>query len=60
MIVKALESDGGLDSIAISSKLLCFGVDGISAFQGICTGVTKQVQDKWAAFMSVMHDMAHR
>ena len=59
VIIKALKPNGGVASIAISSRLLCFEEDGIKAFQGIYTRMTKQLKDKWSAFMSAMHDMAH-
>ena len=61
VIVKALEVDGVLDADAVSRRLLCFGVDGASAFQGNRNGVTQQIQTKVAFFFYVgVHCMAHR
>ena len=34
IIMSALLMNYGFDSIAIASKLLCFGTDGMAAFQG--------------------------
>jgi hypothetical protein len=40
LLMWSLSYKGGLDDDAIASKLLCFGADGVSAFQGKRTGVT--------------------
>jgi hypothetical protein len=39
-IMPALISEGGLTREEIASKLVCFGVDGVSTFQGHKSGVT--------------------
>jgi hypothetical protein len=44
LLMGSLHTKGGLNSDAIASKLLCFGADGISAFQGKQTGVTVQIK----------------
>jgi hypothetical protein len=51
---------GGLQPEEVIKKLLCFGADGVSAFQGKKTGVTKQIQSKHAPFVMGVHCMAHR
>ncbi|KAG0595345.1 hypothetical protein M758_UG159300 [Ceratodon purpureus] len=43
VLIKALKSGGGLDDSAICSKLLSFGADGVSTFQGARNGVTVQL-----------------
>ena len=44
----------------MSKTLLCFGADGVSTFQGAKTGVTQQIQSKYAPFALGVHCMAHR
>jgi hypothetical protein len=60
MLIGALELKGGLDKDAIASKLLCFGADGCSAFQGSKNGVTVQIQKNFAPFASGVHCHAHK
>ncbi|KAG0573500.1 hypothetical protein KC19_VG183500 [Ceratodon purpureus] len=43
LLVKALKNGAGLDKADISTKLLSFGADGPSTFQGAKTGVTQQL-----------------
>lgn len=59
-IVKCIESGGGLDLDSIASKLLCFGADGVSAFQGAHTGVVRQLKHKFAPFLTGQHCCAHK
>jgi hypothetical protein len=56
----ALSVQGGLTQEEIASKFLCFGADGVAAFQGTYNGVTKQVQECHAPFMTGIHCFAHR
>lgn len=51
---------GDLDALAIATKLVCFGADGVSAFQGCRTGVTVQFKAKHAPHVIGVHCMAHR
>lgn len=51
-IVKSIELGGGLDVDAIARRLLCFGADGVSAFQGAHTSVVKQLKEKFVSFLS--------
>ena len=44
----------------MSKTLLCFGANGVSTFQGSKTGVTQQIQSRYAPFALCVHCMAHR
>ena len=44
----------------IAGKLFCFGADGVSTFQGLKSGVTTQIKDKFAPFSTGVHCCAHR
>jgi hypothetical protein len=44
LLIGALSMQGDLTKEAIASKLLCFGVDRIVAFQGTKNGATKQIK----------------
>jgi hypothetical protein len=46
VIMRALLGEGGLSYEEIASKLVCFGVDGVSTFQGSKMGVTTQIREK--------------
>jgi len=59
LIVKALEIGGDVTLEQISKKLLCFGADGVSTFQGTRSGVTTQLQTKFAPFYMGIHCIAH-
>ena len=50
-IMLSLMGEGGLSAEDISSKLVCFGADGVSTFQGVKKGVTTQIREKWAPFV---------
>jgi len=39
--MEALQNGGGLSSVVVAKKLLCFGADEASTFQGLKIGVTK-------------------
>jgi len=60
VIMTALQCGGDLNSDQISRKLVCFGADGVSTFQGAKSGVTLQLRMKWAPFCMGVHCMAHR
>lgn len=51
VIMHALMCEGGLTKSEIASKLVCFGSDGVSTFQGARNGVTAQIRRKWAPFL---------
>jgi hypothetical protein len=41
VIMEALHNSGSLNFATVAERLLCFGVDGVSTFQGIKIGVIK-------------------
>jgi hypothetical protein len=59
-IIGALSSNGGLEATDLAGKLLCFGADGASAFQGHKNGVVKQMREKYAPFVLGVHCCAHK
>jgi hypothetical protein len=50
---------GIVDSL-VAERLVCFGTDGVSMFQGCRTGVTQQLKDQDTPFCLGVHCMAHR
>jgi hypothetical protein len=60
LLMDSLHTKGGLNSDAIAYKLLCFGADGVSAFQGKRTGVTVQIKKDYAPFATGIHCHAHK
>ena len=60
MIIDALRGAAKMDKLALAKTLLCFRADGVSTFQGPKTGVTLQIQSKYAPFPLRVHCMAHR
>ena len=60
IILQSLLTLGGLTEEGIGRKLVCFGCDGDSVFQGHRTGVTTQFREKVAPFMVGVHCMAHQ
>jgi hypothetical protein len=59
VVLGALKEGRGVGTEEIKSKLLSFGVDGITIFQGARTSVAKQLQTKDALFMVGVHCFAH-
>jgi len=51
---------GGLSREQIASRLISFGADGASVFQGVRTGVTRQLTENHAPFLTGVHCMSHR
>jgi len=60
LIISALSVKAALIAEAISTRLICFGVDGVATFQGHMSGVTKQIQSQHAPFVQGIHCMAYR
>lgn len=60
VIMNSLIVNCGLDEAAVASKLLCFEADGVAAFQGRHTGVTRQIIEQYAPFSLGMHCCEHR
>jgi hypothetical protein len=59
-LLETLEQYGGLVRPDIAAKLVSFGADGVSVFQGVRTGVTVQLKENHAPFVFGMHCMSHR
>jgi hypothetical protein len=60
LLMGSLSTKGGLNADAIASKLLWFGADGVSAFQGKRTGVIVQIKRNFAPFPTIIHYHAHK
>jgi hypothetical protein len=58
--MESLSFKGRLDEEAIAKKLLCFGADGVSTFQGKKKGVTVQIQQKISSYAIGVHCHAHK
>jgi hypothetical protein len=43
-----------------TKRLICFGADGASIFQGCHTGMTFQLKEKFVPYMMGQHCMAHQ
>jgi hypothetical protein len=59
-IMLALMGEGNPTREEIACKLVCFGVDGVSTFQGHKTGVTTQIREKYAPFSNGIHCFNHK
>jgi hypothetical protein len=59
VIMSFLFNASGLTKVEVPSRLLCFGVDGVSTFQGAEGGVIVQIQDLHVPFLRGIHYMAH-
>jgi len=51
---------GGLLEMDITNKVVYFGVDGVTIFQGLKTGVTIQFMAKDSFYIVDIHCMAHQ
>jgi hypothetical protein len=60
VIIDALTGAAKMERLALSKTLFCLGADVVSTFQGAKTGVTQQIQSKYAPFALGVHCMAHR
>jgi hypothetical protein len=58
LIVKSLMEFGGLSETNLANKLVSFGVDRVTIFQGVKNGVKAQIMQKHAPFVDGMHCMA--
>jgi hypothetical protein len=59
IIVQAFMQQGGLIQKETTKRLICFGFNGASIFQGCPTSATFQLKEKFAPCMMVQHYMAH-
>jgi hypothetical protein len=46
LIIQSLVEYGGLSEVNIARKLICFGVDKVTIFHGVKSGVTIQLMQK--------------
>jgi hypothetical protein len=60
MIVQSLMQQNGLIQGKTSKRLVCFGVNGASIFQGCCIRMITQLKEKYSPYMMGQHYMAHR
>ncbi len=60
VLMQALMHQGGLIKNLIGIKFMTFGANGVSVFQGIKLGVTRQIFDARAPHSIGVHCMAHR
>jgi len=60
IIVQAFMLQGGLTPEETTKRLICFGANGASIFQGCHTSVTFQLKEKFVPCMMGQHCMAHR
>jgi hypothetical protein len=58
--MEALMIGGGVPRDQTTQKLNCFGVDGVDVFQGIKSGVTKQIKENYAPHSIGVHYVTHR
>jgi hypothetical protein len=59
VIMEALMIGGGVPRDQIAQKLICFGANGVDVFQGVKSGVTKQIKKNYAPHSIGAHCMAH-
>ena len=51
VITGILAHHGKMEPDEIAAKLICFGADGVSLFQGYRNGVSKQLLKNWCPFV---------
>jgi hypothetical protein len=59
VFIQDLMHEGGLTKDLIGKKLMTFGANGVSVFQGTKLGVTCQISDGWAPHSMGVHCMVH-
>jgi hypothetical protein len=60
MIRNLVKGFGGLFDHDLVTKVVCFGADGATTFQGIRTGVATQLKNKHSPFCILVHCIAHK
>ncbi len=60
VLTQALMHEGILMKDLIDKKLMTFGADGVSVFQGIRSNVIWQIFDGWAPHSMGVHYMVHK
>jgi hypothetical protein len=59
-IIISLNWYGGLVDSVVAKRLVCFGANGVSMFQGYKLGVTQQLKDQDAPFLLGVHCLVYR
>lgn len=59
VIIRSLVVFYGMSKIYLSIKVVCFGADGVTIFQGLKIGVIVQLTNKHCPFLIWIHCMAH-
>jgi len=60
VIMNSLFNVKGLAKVEVPSRLLCFGVNSVNAFQGAQGGVIVQIQDLHVHFLMGIHCTTHK
>jgi hypothetical protein len=60
MLLTTLMHHRGLSPDRVGVKLISFGANGASVFQGSRNGVAMQISRQFALYMLSVHDIAHR
>jgi hypothetical protein len=55
LIIEALTIRSALNKKYMTKKLVSFGVDKVSIFQGTCNGVIVEIQNNYASHMVQVH-----
>jgi hypothetical protein len=56
----SLHTYNGLSEFPLVSKLICFGIDGVTTFQGSKISVIVQLKENHAPLMLGVHYVAHQ
>jgi len=59
LIMWNLVEFGGMIETNVANKLVCFGADGVTNFEGLRYGVTMKLMQNHVPFVSGVHCMAH-
>jgi hypothetical protein len=60
VLMQTLMHEGGFTKKLIGKRLMTFGADGVSIFQGTRSSFTKTIVDGWVPCSMGVHYMAHR
>jgi hypothetical protein len=60
MITEQFFMHGGVSEEQVAEKLICFGADGATIFQGARTGIIQRLKEGYTPYMIPVHDFAHR
>jgi hypothetical protein len=55
VIMNTLMATSGLVKVEVPKRLLCFGANGVSTFQGVQHGVIVHIQEYYAPLLIGMH-----